>query len=105
MTTKKSTAKPKPQKKTPKPKPAAEPGKMTALDAAAKVLAETGMPMSCIELIDMMAANGYWTSPNGLTPSATLYAAMIREISVKGDQSRFKREGAGKFALREGANG
>jgi hypothetical protein len=34
-------------------------GKMSALDAAAKVLAEEGRPMSAKELIEAMAAKGY----------------------------------------------
>ena len=35
--------------------------KLSALDAAAKVLAETGQPMSCKELIEAMAQKGYWS--------------------------------------------
>ena len=46
--------------------------KLSALDAAAKVLAETGQPMNCLEMIQAMAGKGYWTSPGGLTPHATL---------------------------------
>jgi hypothetical protein len=85
-----------------KPKQAAEDGKekqLSALDAAAKVLAETGMPMSCTEMIEAMAANGYWTSPGGKTPAATLYSAMLREIATKGTHSRFVKADRGKFAL------
>jgi hypothetical protein len=85
-----------------KPKPPAEPKvkKLSALDAAAKVLAETGMPMTCKELIATMAAKGYWTSPGGRTPDATLNAAIIREVAVKGEQARFVKTGPGRFALR-----
>ena len=36
-------------------------GKMSALDAAAKVLAEEARPMTAKELIEAMAAKGYWT--------------------------------------------
>jgi hypothetical protein len=50
---------------------------MSCLDAAAKLLAETGQPMTCPELIAAMAAKGYWTSPAGKTPPATLYAAIV----------------------------
>ena len=46
--------------------------KPSALDAAALVLRESGQPMSCPELIQQMAAQGYWSSPKGKTPSATL---------------------------------
>jgi hypothetical protein len=37
--------------------------KLSALDAAVKVLGETGRPMNCPELIAAMAARGYWASP------------------------------------------
>jgi len=50
--------------------------KMSALDAAAKVLAEEGQPMTAKELIEAMAAKGYWTSPGGKTPEATLSTAV-----------------------------
>jgi hypothetical protein len=81
---------------------AAEPKekKLSAIDAAAKVLAETGTPMSCKELIAAMAAKGYWTSPGGRTPDATLHASVLREISVKREQSRFVKAAPGRFALR-----
>jgi hypothetical protein len=75
-------------------------GKMSALDAAAKVLAEEGQPMSAKELIEAMSAKGYWTSPGGKTPEATLSAALGTEINKKGDASRFAKPAPGKFALR-----
>src|SRR5579884_3000386 len=56
--------------------------KLSALDAAAKVLGEAGAPMNCKEMIEAMATKGYWTSPGGKTPHATLYAAILREISA-----------------------
>jgi len=73
--------------------------KLTALDAAARVLGETRKPMSCPELIAAMAAKGYWRSPSGKTPQATLYAAIQHEIKVKKNQSRFKKDAPGRFAL------
>jgi len=85
--------------KTKKPKAKAE-GKMSALDAAAKVLAEEGQPMTAKELIEAMAAKAYWTSPGGKTPEATLSAALGGEINKKGDASRFAKPAPGKFALR-----
>ena len=72
----------------------------TALDAAARVLAESGQAMSCGALIAAMAAKGYWTSPAGKTPSSTLYAAMAREIKVKGAAARFRKTERGMFAGR-----
>jgi len=123
-TTKKAAKTAKPQAKAPKKKPesqAAEtkvettadakpakakkpakenvPGKMSALDAAAKVLAESGEPMTSKAMIDAMAAKGYWTSPGGKTPQATLYAAILREIQTKGAEARFQKTERGHFAL------
>jgi hypothetical protein len=88
-----------------KPRPARErkpkdPGKLSAIDAAAKVLAETGQPMTCKELIAAMADKQLWTSPGGKTPDATLYSAILREITTKGDAARFVKTDRGKFAAR-----
>jgi hypothetical protein len=71
--------------------------KLSALDAAAKVLREAGQPMTSGELIEAMAKKNLWSSPNGQTPAATLYAAMIREIGKKGKDSRFAKGERGKF--------
>jgi hypothetical protein len=49
----------------------------SALDAAARVLAEEMRPMGTRELIGAMAVKGYWTSPGGKTPAATLYSAIL----------------------------
>jgi hypothetical protein len=46
-----------------------------------------------------MEAKGYWKSPGGKTPWATLYSALAREIAVKGDASRFRKTDRGKFTL------
>ncbi|MEW6199151.1 MAG: winged helix-turn-helix domain-containing protein [Planctomycetota bacterium] len=107
-TTKKSAAKttraPKASKqpKAPKPKAAtpagdAKPKRVSALDAAAQVLARAGKPMRAQELIAAMAEQGLWTSPGGKTPHATLYAAILREIGAKGDQARFRKTDRGQF--------
>lgn len=47
--------------------------------------------MTCQQLIEAMAAKGYWTSPGGKTPAATLYSAMLREITAKGAAVAFRR--------------
>ena len=73
--------------------------KLSALDAAAKVLGETGQPMNCPEMIAAMAAKGYWSSPGGQTPAATLYSAILRELTTKGAASRFQKTERGRFAL------
>ncbi|HEY7312933.1 MAG TPA: winged helix-turn-helix domain-containing protein [Gemmataceae bacterium] len=72
--------------------------KLSALDAAARVLAEVGRAMSCQEMIAAMADKGYWTSPGGKTPAATLYSAILKEITTKGAASRFVKKERGKFA-------
>ena len=74
-------------------------GKMSALDAAAKVLGESAEPLTSKTMIDAMATKGYWQSPGGKTPHATLYAAILREITTKGDESRFVKTERGHFAL------
>jgi hypothetical protein len=75
-----------------------EPRKLSALDAAARVLEEMGGAMNCAALIALMSAKGLWTSPAGKTPASTLAAAMMREIATKGDTSRFRKTGRGLFA-------
>jgi hypothetical protein len=85
---------------TPLPEQSFSPAnKLSALDAAAKVLAETGQVMSCAELIAAMAAKGYWSSPRGRTPAGTLYSAMLREQQTKGEKARFCKSARGKFCL------
>jgi len=73
-------------------------GGMSCINAAAKVLAEAGTPMTCQEMIDIMASKDLWKSPGGKTPAATLYSSILREIAGKGKESRFKKSDPGKFA-------
>lgn len=91
MATKKTTTKKAPARK-------AAPKKAAARKPAAKVLATAKEPMNCKELIEAMAAKKLWTSPGGKTPHATLYSAILREISTKGKDARFKKTERGKFA-------
>lgn len=74
-----------------------KPKRVSALDAAAQVLADAGKPMRAQELIAAMAGQGLWKSPAGKTPHATLYAAMLREARDKGVASRFKKVDRGQF--------
>jgi HB1, ASXL, restriction endonuclease HTH domain len=83
---------------TKKTKVEPETKKSSALDAAARVLAGTREPMNAKDLVEQMAAKGFWTSSGGKTPHATLHAAISREIKVKGAESRFVKAGPGKFA-------
>ncbi len=79
-------------KKEPKEK------RLSGLDAAAKVLAEAGQPMTAKEMVEAAEAKGYWKSPGGKTPHATVYSAIIREIAAKGSESRFRKTERGRFA-------
>ena len=93
MATKKKTA------SKSKAKKASDDKQPSAIDAAAKVLKETRKALNAKEMIEAMAKKGYWESPSGKTPHATLYAAILREINVKGRESRFKKVERGKFRL------
>ena len=77
--------------KEPKPK------RVSALDAAAQVLATASKPMNAKDLVDAMLIAGLWRSPGGKTPEATLYAAIAREIAAKGSQARFVKVERGMF--------
>jgi hypothetical protein len=81
-----------------KPAGDATPKRTSALDAAATVLQKAGEPMNANAMITAMAEQGLWTSPNGKTPHATLYAAILREIGVKGGEARFRKSDRGLFA-------
>jgi hypothetical protein len=87
--------------KTAKPAKAAakSDGKLSCLDAAAKVLGESKEPLTTKEMIEKMAAKKYWTSPGGKTPAATLYSAILREINTKGKEARFKKTERGHFTI------
>ena len=100
MTAKKTATK-RPASTKPKrtKKAKADAKRVSALDAAAKVLAAAGEPMTTKQMIEAMAEKGYWASPKGQTPSATLYSAIAREINTKGKEARFKKTERGKFTL------
>jgi len=76
--------------------------KLSCIDAAAQVLADTDKPMTTKELVNAMEGRGLWHS-DAPTPHATLYSAILREISKKGDDARFEKAERGKFQLRKGA--
>jgi hypothetical protein len=72
--------------------------KTSGLDAAARVLQEIGKPMKCPDIVKAALEKGYW-STEGKTPAATVYSAVIREITNKGNKSRFRKTGRGEFEL------
>jgi len=83
--------------------PGATGGKrMGILSAAVRVLEEHDgpEPLNCQQMVERMMAQGYWSPRrNGLTPPATLYSGIIREIKEKANNSRFKKVDRGRFAL------
>ncbi len=83
------------------PKPPKPDGKLSQLDAAVKVLTEVGTPMTTKAMIEAMTTKGYWTSPGGATPHATLYSAILRELQKKGAESRFTKVDRGQFTLKQ----
>lgn len=98
----KTTKKPAPKKATTKKKPEAPPApaeKLSQIAAAERVLAASGEPMTCGEMVEAMAAQGLWSSPAGKTPAATLYASLLRLIRVKGQDAKFQKVARGKFTL------
>ncbi len=102
----KATTKAKPAKNATRAKDAAKvakPKRVSGLDLAAKVLAETKKPLQAKTIAERAIAAGWKT--NGKTPHATLYAAMIREIAKKGKAARFVKTDRGLFAAASTKNG
>lgn len=92
-----STEKAKSTRAKPKPKKPHAAKRLSGLDAAAKVLADTGKPMRCQEIFAAIRAKRLWTT-KGKTPAATIRAAIIREIRDKKAASRIRKVGRGTFA-------
>lgn len=72
----------------------------SALQSAAIVLADAPPEgLSTKAMVEAMALRGLWTSPEGKTPEATVYAGILREIGRKGNTARFRKVSRGRFAL------
>jgi len=69
------------------------------LDAAVAVLTKMKVPMNCPQIINEMRSSHLYEFGKGLTPAATLYASILREIQKKGGQARFKKVQRGYFEL------
>jgi len=76
----------------------AKPKKLSCLDAAAQVLKSEGKPMTCKAMIDAMFSQKLWHS-DAPTPAATLYSAILRELTMKPDTSRFVKTDRGLFTV------
>ena len=72
-------------------------GGMSGLDAAAKILADAKEPRDCKTIVERAFAQKLWSS-DGKTPGATIYSAILREITKKGATSRFQNAARGKFS-------
>ena len=72
-------------------------GKMSGLDAAAKILADAKEPLDCKTIVERAFAQALWKS-YGATPAQTIYSAVLREIQKKGADSRCRKAERGKFA-------
>jgi HB1, ASXL, restriction endonuclease HTH domain len=85
-------------KKTATPKADAKPKALSCLDAAAQVLKAKGEAMNCKAMIDAMFSAKLWHS-DAPTPAATLSSAILREVSKKGKDARFKIVDRGQFVF------
>ena len=75
---------------------------MSLINAAAHILAQGNRePMRCKDIVEQAIEQKLWQPGKGLTPSATLYAAIGREIKTKGDDSRFVKAERGRFTATE----
>jgi restriction system protein len=72
---------------------------MNAIDAAEKVLAEAGIPLSYREITTRVLEADLWQT-KGKTPEATIHAQLAVDIANQGAASRFQRTAPGVFALR-----
>jgi hypothetical protein len=81
----------------PTAEPTSDGQRLSAISAAAKVLEEATEPLSVKQMVEAMASKGYWSSPGGKTPHATLHSAIQREIASKGELSRFVKTDRGRF--------
>ena len=64
--------------------------KVSLLDLAAKILADTGEALNCKELVAKAKETG-WVS-TGKTPEQTLYSGIFREIKEKGRSVTLQKE-------------
>lgn len=73
-------------------------GKLSILNAAVEIMKGAKEPLTVKEITRAVFEKGLAAS-NGRTPHATLSAAMGREITAKGAESRFRRAERGRFEL------
>lgn len=86
-------------KRTTKKTQAKPSGKLSLLDAAVQILTNASEPMTCKAIVEQAGEQKLWSSPNGKTPHNTLYAAILREIKLKGNDARFTKVERGHFSI------
>lgn len=75
---------------------------LSLIEAALKVLGEADEPLGCREMVERATDAGYWTpARGGKTPDRTLASAILRELKLKGDDSRFEKVARGRYARRD----
>ncbi len=67
-----------------------KPKKISGLTAAFMVMVDADKELGVKKIVEIAAEKGWWKS-DAATPHATIYAAIIREITNKGNNSRFSR--------------
>lgn len=77
-------------------------GKMSAVDAAARVLGEVKEPLNVKQIAEIADRLNYCELP-GATPSATISSAIQKEIKDKGGNARFVRTERGKYTFNKNA--
>ena len=78
-----------------------EKGGLSALDAAYRVLLETGTPLTVKQIAEVILEKGYCPNLKGATPHLTISSALQREIKNKGLESRFYKSDKGLFGAVE----
>jgi len=68
----------------------AKPKRISGLTAAFMVLVDANAELGVAAIVEIAAKKGWWKS-DAATPTATVYAAIIREIATKVEDSRFER--------------
>ena len=76
-------------------------GQMSGLDAAFRILSESGKPLNAGTIAKAAIEQGLWL-PDGQTPASTMSAALQADIK-KGDQARFVKVAAGLYTVRQTA--
>jgi restriction system protein len=73
--------------------------KLTALEAAYRVLVDADRPMTAAEITRHVLEKRMWSS-QGTTPDATINARISVDIKTNGAASRFVRVGPSTYAVK-----